>query len=70
MRTIVSAVFFAVLSFMMMPTSSAAPSHDADADADEKRGCCSHHGGVCGCSSNHTTCCDGSMSPTCQCRGE
>ncbi len=34
-----------------------------------KRGCCSHHGGVCGC--NQATgmqrCCDGSDSPSCVC---
>jgi Spy/CpxP family protein refolding chaperone len=66
MKTIVSAVFFTALSFVMMPTSSAAPWPDAD----EQRGCCSRHGGVCGCSSHHTTCCDGSTSPSCHCRVE
>lgn len=33
----------------------------------EKRGCCSHHQGVCGCSSGTVTCCDGTDSPTCTC---
>lgn len=34
----------------------------------EKRGCCSHHHGVCGCSEGHMTlCCDGTTSPTCGC---
>lgn len=34
----------------------------------EKRGCCSHHGGVCGCnSSGRVECCDGTLSPTCTC---
>lgn len=33
----------------------------------ERRGCCSHHGGVCGCSSGRATCCDGSLSPSCGC---
>lgn len=33
-----------------------------------KRGCCSHHGGVCGCNdSGRQVCCDGSLSPTCTC---
>ena len=31
------------------------------------RGCCSHHGGVCGCSYGRAVCCDGSYSPSCQC---
>jgi hypothetical protein len=33
----------------------------------EKRGCCSHHGGVCGCNGGHTMCCDGKPSPSCGC---
>lgn len=33
----------------------------------EKRGCCSHHHGVCGCEDGVTRCCDGSPSPTCTC---
>ncbi|UFH60474.1 hypothetical protein [Sulfurovum mangrovi] len=33
-----------------------------------KRGCCSHHGGVCGCNdSGRQVCCDGTLSPTCTC---
>ena len=65
MKKIVSAVFFAGLSFMMVPTSKATPAVE-----DGQQGCCSHHGGVCGCSNHHTTCCDGATSPSCQCRAE
>jgi hypothetical protein len=33
-----------------------------------RRGCCSHHGGVCGCSSTgRAECCDGTLSPSCGC---
>jgi hypothetical protein len=34
-----------------------------------KRGCCSHHNGVCGCnaSAGRQLCCDGSTSPSCGC---
>lgn len=33
-----------------------------------RRGCCSHHKGVCGCSSDsRVQCCDGSLSPSCGC---
>ena len=34
-----------------------------------RRGCCSHHNGVCGCSGGRTTCCDGTTSPSCACYG-
>lgn len=36
----------------------------------EKRGCCSHHSGVCGCSGGRVTCCDGTYSPSCTCYKE
>jgi hypothetical protein len=32
-----------------------------------KRGCCSHHSGVCGCSGGRAQCCDGTQSPSCGC---
>jgi len=35
-----------------------------------QRGCCSHHGGVCGCSDGRTVCCDSSFSPSCGCNQE
>jgi hypothetical protein len=35
--------------------------------SEEKRGCCSWHGGVCGCSGGRALCCDGTLSPTCGC---
>ena len=35
-----------------------------------QKGCCSHHGGVCGCSGGRQACCDGKLSPSCLCRGE
>jgi methylphosphotriester-DNA--protein-cysteine methyltransferase len=38
-------------------------------DSEERRGCCSWHGGVCGCDSStcRVICCDGILSPTCTC---
>ncbi len=33
----------------------------------ERRGCCSHHGGVCGCEKDRALCCDGRLSPSCGC---
>ena len=62
MRLIASGAFFVLLSFIMMPTNSAAPT-----DGDGGRGCCSHHHGVCGCTGGRTMCCDGTQSPTCGC---
>jgi hypothetical protein len=38
-----------------------------DESTAEKRGCCSHHGGVCGCSGDRQLCCDGQLSPSCMC---
>jgi hypothetical protein len=35
-----------------------------------KRGCCSHHQGVCGCSGGRAACCDGSLSPSCGCNSD
>ena len=35
-----------------------------------KRGCCSHHKGVCGCKKGKVQCCDGTESPTCTCSGD
>lgn len=35
--------------------------------SEHKRGCCSHHGGVCGCQGGRAVCCDGTLSPTCGC---
>lgn len=34
-----------------------------------RRGCCSHHNGVCGCnqSTGMQSCCDGTDSPSCRC---
>lgn len=32
-----------------------------------RRGCCSHHGGVCGCGGYRLRCCDGTLSPSCEC---
>lgn len=38
---------------------------------EQRRGCCSWHGGVCGCSSGgRVQCCDGTLSPSCRCRAE
>jgi len=34
---------------------------------DQRSGCCSHHGGVCGCSYGRALCCDGTLSPSCRC---
>jgi hypothetical protein len=38
-------------------------------DDEGRRGCCSHHGGVCGCAgdAHALKCCDGELSPTCGC---
>lgn len=37
---------------------------------EERRGCCSWHGGVCGCDAytGRAICCDGKLSPSCGCQ--
>ena len=55
------------------PISSKAQTNEiklacAKTDNEEQRkGCCSHHGGVCGCRNGKTVCCDDSLSPSCRC---
>ncbi|MDD3593561.1 MAG: hypothetical protein PHX18_02930 [Candidatus Gastranaerophilales bacterium] len=34
---------------------------------ENRSGCCSHHGGVCGCFKGRAQCCDGTLSPSCGC---
>lgn len=36
-------------------------------DKEQRSGCCSHHGGVCGCVNGRAMCCDGVLSPSCGC---
>ena len=45
------------------------PNGNETCDPIARRGCCSHHNGVCGCRNGRTTCCDGSTSPSCTCYG-
>lgn len=47
-------------------SGSIAGMHDRDI-IPLRRGCCSHHRGVCGCDGGRQVCCDGSYSPTCRC---
>lgn len=61
-------IFAVALSFSgsqgeICPSSIAVPSTKEA----ERRGCCSHHGGVCSCKDHRTICCDGRPSPTCEC---
>lgn len=38
-------------------------------DLEQRSGCCSWHGGVCGCDNStcRVICCDGTLSPSCTC---
>ena len=51
--------------FVFCSCTSLAVAHNLKVD--NRRGCCSHHGGVCGCSGGRAVCCDGSYSPSCGC---
>ena len=58
-------------NFSMIIETTSSPSNQCQVQVYEeiaRRGCCSHHGGVCGCSSDgRAQCCDGILSPSCGC---
>lgn len=56
--------FFAILILMLFTTGAGFALMN---DIKQRRGCCSHNGGVCGCSHGRAVCCDGSYSPSCGC---
>lgn len=59
-------------SIISKPSSATSPlvtAGGSSQDAPERRGCCSHHGGVCGCDGGRVRCCDGALSPSCGCYG-
>lgn len=65
-------------SFQKITIASDGDIRDPDADSSDnhkielaRRGCCSHHGGVCGCdeAKDRIICCDGTLSPSCTCSG-
>jgi hypothetical protein len=56
---------FLLLGFILFCTYEVVASPDCNVL--NRRGCCSHHGGVCGCSGGRAVCCDGSFSPSCGC---
>ncbi|MGK6355802.1 hypothetical protein ACMGDH_11335 [Sphingomonas sp. DT-207] len=62
MKLILSLAIAGVLMGGSLP-----PCGIANAAEAYQRGCCSHHGGVCGCKNGRTVCCDKTFSPTCRC---
>lgn len=52
-----------LMGVIVIPTFA----NDPNTPEDGRRGCCSHHSGVCGCSGGRASCCDGTLSPTCGC---
>lgn len=52
---------------LIASTSSLTISNQFEIGTDERRGCCSWHGGVCGCSNGRAVCCDQTYSPSCGC---
>jgi hypothetical protein len=54
------------MGVLLVGQTSVLPAPDAP-DGMEKRGCCSHHHGVCGCQGQQAMCCDGTPSPSCGC---
>jgi hypothetical protein len=63
----VCALAVLVLSGSQPLPCNSEPSVGSSANKLERRGCCSHHGGVCGCEKGRALCCDGQLSPSCGC---
>lgn len=59
--------FFIILFLLVFCTGTTFAISKIKSEQYERRGCCSHHGGVCGCSGSRALCCDGSLSPSCGC---
>lgn len=57
--------------YIVQDSNKISPDHDCDNIELARRGCCSHHGGVCGCDekTDRIVCCDGTLSPSCTCSG-
>ena len=58
---------FLIILFLVFFCSSACFAVISLKSEPQRRGCCSHHGGVCGCSHSRAVCCDGTLSPSCGC---
>jgi hypothetical protein len=58
-----------ILACAMSMVAVADASMPCDASRTDRRGCCSHHQGVCGCDqrADRLRCCDGTNSPSCRC---
>lgn len=65
LRRFLVGVFVSALTAVLAVGSPGAAGVQAAQAA--RRGCCSHHHGVCGCSDSSLKCCDGTLSPTCTC---
>lgn len=64
MKKLILILIFSIFNFV----ASAAEIKDFNSkDILAQRGCCSHHGGVCGCGGYKLQCCDGTLSPSCKC---
>jgi hypothetical protein len=62
--TFVLALGMAAPVVLPVPGDSIEPAAD---ESSGKRGCCSHHHGVCGCKDGRVVCCDKTLSPSCTC---
>jgi hypothetical protein len=71
LRSIVCLTPVAFLAFAVVPYDSAASPVEGEKEGteacDQRPGCCSRHGGVCGCRGGRALCCDNSLSPSCGC---
>ena len=66
-RALALLVVFAASATATATAPAPATGDPAIDEGEPRRGCCSHHGGVCGCGGDTLRCCDGTDSPTCEC---
>jgi hypothetical protein len=64
-RSRVEALGLIFLAGSAFPDSPGGMSGEHRLRSVERRGCCSHHGGVCGCEMGRALCCDTRVSPSC-----
>jgi hypothetical protein len=63
-------IIFVLIPIFILTTAFKLSAVHFDYNEASRRGCCSHHLGVCGCDkrTGHQLCCDGTLSPSCTCR--
>lgn len=60
-------IVFLIVGVALISIIAINKAYSSNHNNEDKRGCCSNHGGVCGCKNGRQICCDGTTSPSCTC---